>query len=90
MAKYAVKYTPEYDEAFQNLPYKAQIAVNKAIEFLAEFPRNDLSVPFGDDEDVRVVDATPYVRLRYVIKDSVLLIILFELTDFRPPLLGEE
>lgn len=90
MSTYTVKYTTEYEEAFERLPDKAKTAVNKAIEFLAEFPRNDLSVPFGDDEDVRVVDATPYVRLRYVIKDSVLLIIFFELTDFRPPLLGGE
>ena len=90
MSRYTVKYTTEYEEKFATLPEKAQAAVNKAIEFLSEYPRTDFSVPFGDDEDVRVVDATPYVRLRYVIADSVVLIIFFELTDFRPPLLESE
>lgn len=76
---------------FDGLPDdRARAAVNKAIEILADDPRHPLSVPYGDDESVRVIDATPYVRVRYVIQDTFVLIIVFELTDFRPPLLGAE
>lgn len=87
---YTVQYTTDYEVAFAKLPEKAQIAVNKAIEFLAEYPRNDFSVPFGDDEDIRVVDATPFVRVRYVILDTIVRIIFMELTDFRLPIIGSE
>lgn len=87
---HTIHYGTKYAEAFALLPEKAQIAVNKAVQFLAEYPYTEFSVPFGDDEEVRVVDATPYVRVRYVVKDSVLEIIFVELTDFRLPLLGSE
>lgn len=85
MTTYRVAYTTDHRQQLEALPDdRARAAAEKAIAILANDPLHPFSMPLGDDANVRVIDATPVVRIRYFIHDDIIVIIQVEHTNYRP------
>jgi mRNA-degrading endonuclease RelE of RelBE toxin-antitoxin system len=87
---YTITYDPDVKNHIDTLEPPRRAAVYKAAQVLAEDPYHPMSVAFGDDEKLRVIDLTPYIRVRYVIRDDEVFVFVYHFTDFRPPVIGHE
>lgn len=87
---YTITYDPDVQSQINALGETRRTAVYKAAALLADDPYHPMSVPFGDDPKLRAIDLTPYIRVRYMIRDDEVFVFVYHLTDFRPPVLGTE
>lgn len=87
---YTITYDPDVKNHIDALESSRRVAVYKAAQLLTEDPYHPMSVAFGDDDKLRVIDLTPYIRVRYVIRDDEVFVFVYHFTDFRPPVIGHE
>lgn len=88
--KYSLVFDPDVSSQIDAMPPERRSAVLKAADVLAQNPFTEFSVPFGDDDTVRAVDLTPWVRIRYIVRNHQVYVFVYHLTDFRAPLFGSE
>ena len=83
--KYRVAYTTDHQQQLDALPDdRSRAATEKAIAILSNDPLHPFSTAASDDENVRVIDATPVVRIRYFIHQDIIVIYQVEEANRRP------
>lgn len=90
MKHYDITFDPDVKNKIDALDEPRRSAVYKAAQVLTADPYHPMSVAFGDDETLRVIDLTPYIRVRYLIQNERVFVFVYHLTDFRPPVWGHE